>query len=127
MADARRKWTPSVLAAGIAVGMVWLSGAPFDPPAAFPTHALVTPLGDTAGFPRHFEWSQVAGAEEYEVSVLTAAEELVFRQRGPSTVLDVEIEPGREPPPGDYRWEVRALQGTETLARALGDFRVVAP
>jgi hypothetical protein len=137
----RREWIPFAVAAVIALIMVWLAGAPLElrpgdlrpgrPGAvsAVGTVALLAPAGEVEAFPAIFRWAPVPGAEVYEITVGPAHPDSapLFRQRGPTNELGVEMGPGSEPPPpGDYLWEVRALAGDRVLGRGIGTFHVRA-
>jgi hypothetical protein len=123
----RRDWLPIALACPLAALMLWLAGAPLARVAAPAELVLLVPWGDVRAFPRRFEWSEATGASLYEVSVAPAVEgaDPLFRQRGPSSVLDLSFDNGAEPPPGRYVWEVLALREGRTIARGAGSFRVL--
>lgn len=128
----RMSWKPSLTAVVIALLMLWLAGGPFeaDPEAAAPAPglSLVEPLGTFDSFPTRFEWTPEAGVDGYEIFVTPAdpGAAPLFRQRGRSTLLELEIEEGKEPAPGAYVWEVLALTRGRAIARAEGHFLVNA-
>jgi hypothetical protein len=118
---------PVGVAAGLGLLMVWLAGAPLAPGAPA-LMALFAPHGELAEFPSRFSWSEVSGANLYEIFVAPADVEAepLFRQRGPSPILDLAFEDGAEPPPGDYVWEVLALRDGRPIARGAASFTVGA-
>jgi len=129
----RIEWQPSFVAAAIAMLLWWLAQSPFEIPeepsgghrVAAPAFALVAPMGELSAFPREFRWLPVPGAEIYEVTVTAhGADSPLFRQRGTTTILAVDVEPGRVPPPGTYVWEVVALRDGVELARSSRTFDV---
>jgi hypothetical protein len=120
---------PIVFATGFAALMLWLAGDPFGPrlgdPPFLTSMTLTEPHGDHDRFPRAFAWAPVTGAQEYEITVTSPAEKrLLFRQRGTTTRLDLQVAAGAEPPPGSYVWEVVALRGGLAIARGEGRFAV---
>jgi hypothetical protein len=123
-----REWFPTAAALAIGAAIVWLAGAPFEirerPPR--PALRLLEPAGELHEFPSRFAWTPVEGAAGYEISLTALApeERLVFRQRGGSSVLDLDFDAGAEPGPGLYRWEVLALRGGSVAARGSAEFRV---
>jgi hypothetical protein len=119
-----RSWMPMATAVFIATAMVWLAGAPLQAARFQGAVLLEAPPGDLAMFPHRFAWAPVPGADTYEITVVRNREEILFRQRGPSTVLDVSFDAEHEPPPGRYVWEVQAMRGGQALGAARGEFRV---
>jgi hypothetical protein len=119
----RGPWTPTLVAAALAAAMVWLAGGPLEPPGT--AAALLEPAGRVERFPRRFAWTPVPRAEVYEITVARVGGEPLFRQRGTGTVLDLEVDPGAEPPPGAYEWEVVAYGRPGEIARARAGFVVV--
>jgi len=108
--------------------MIWLAGA-IEGGTSHPagtTLELLSPHGELDRFPRRFAWSPIEGADLYEIFVASVDEEArpLFRQRGPSCELELAVDDGAEPPPGEYAWEVLALRAGRTLARAAGTFAV---
>ena len=121
---ARESWSPTLLAAAVATAMLWLAGAPLQPPAPAGQAALLEPTGRVPGFPRRFAWTAVPRADSYEITVTPARGEPLFRQRGTGTVLELAIEEDAEPPPGVYEWEVVAYGPSGEVARARAGFVV---
>ena len=127
---------PTVVAGVVAAGMLWLAGEPFTlqegglRPIELPVIQLHEPQGEHPAFPVHFEWQPVRGADLYEITVAAdgAAEgaEVLFRQRGNTTVLELDWDPESEPPPGAYVWEVIATRKGFPVAMGGGRF-VVGP
>jgi hypothetical protein len=121
------------VAALVGAAMLWLAGGPFDGPPpgegrSVEALELLAPRGEVAAFPRRFEWRPLPAAALYEITVVneeTGA--AIFRQRGPTARLDLDVEPGSEPPPGAYVWEVIAIRDGQPLARGGGRFRVAEP
>jgi hypothetical protein len=127
----RIEWEPTLVALAIAMVLLWLAGGPLTLPESFsgpdpiPAFALLAPSGELPAFPREFRWLPVPGADVYEVTVIPAnGGAPLFRQRGPTTIVEVEVEPGLEPPPGSYVWEVVALRSGEEIARGARSFDV---
>ena len=107
--------------------MIWLAAGPLEPDLADKGLLLPRP-GTHAEFPQRFSWTAVPGADVYEISVTDRASgELLFRQAGETTVLDLHFEPTQAPPPGSYAWEVRAFRGAEMLGAAASAFVVAGP
>lgn len=119
----RGSWGPIVLAAAVAAAMLWLAGAPLEPEPRSGA-ALLEPAGRLERFPRRFAWAAVPRAEVYEITVTRVGGDPLFRQRGTETVLDLEIDPQAEPPPGPYEWEVVAYGRPGEIARARAGFLV---
>lgn len=128
-----KPWLPTVIAGLIAVAMLWLASNPFVPTnavqtVAVPTLALLAPGASAATFPETFEWAAVSGADAYVISVhaLTEAgtQELLFRQRGSTTALELAWDEGGAPPAGRYTWEVLALRLEMPVAVGTGEFVV---
>jgi hypothetical protein len=114
--------------------MVWLAGGPLEreqaalvAPGGQPAMLLEPRPGPARAFPRRFRWMPVTGADEYVVTVTADGGAVLFRQRGGTTELELSIDPGAEPPPGDYLWEVAASAGGRPLGTATGTFTVRAP
>ena len=113
--------------------MVWLARGPFDAP---PAHGgvvsllpleLRAPVGTLTAFPRSFSWGESPGTDLYEISVANEADRrTLFRQRGDVAGLQLTFDPGAEPPPGAYVWEVTAYRRGVPLARGVARF-VVGP
>jgi len=147
----RREWIPSAVAGAIALVLIWLAGDPLalrpadvapggsvwwggDAFLRVPKIRLLSPPAsvDSAptsldSFPHEFRWEPVDGALEYEITAGPddRDREPLFRQRGPGNSLEVSLQEGVEPPPpGNYVWEVRALNGSQILARGLARFQL---
>ena len=127
---------PTVVAAVVAAGMLWLNGEPFTHvegglrPLELPVITLHQPQGEHATFPGRFEWQPVRGADLYEIAVgregVEGADGVLFRQRGNTTLLEIDWDPESAPPPGDYAWEVIATRKGFPVATGSGRF-VVRP
>ncbi|MGQ0720515.1 MAG: hypothetical protein ACT4PE_02950 [Candidatus Eiseniibacteriota bacterium] len=124
---------PLVLSVIAGALMVWLAGGPFEPrgalvaPGGQPAMLIEPRPGPSPGFPRRFSWTPVAGADEYVVTVGPAGGAILFRQRGETTELELSVDAGADPPPGDYLWEVAAFAQGRPLGTATGTFTVRAP
>ncbi len=88
----------------------------------------VTPARDSMGrMPTKFEWTAVAGADEYSIGVWNEVDMLLWRMNhipGNSIVVpdDFTLEPGT------YLWTVSALRNGEQIAESgLAAFVVRAP
>lgn len=119
-----RPWVPLVAAVVIGLLMIWLAGAPLESKPVAVGGALVEPTGDVDSFPGRFLWTPVDGADLYEITVGRVGGEALFRQRGTTTVLDLEFDEGAAPPPGRYVWEVRAFRLGKLLGAAQATFEV---
>jgi len=126
-----RQLLPTIVAGVVAAGMLWLAGEPFTlveggPQAVeLPAIPLHEPRGELPSFPVRFEWREVRGADLYEITVARPeAEEVLFRQRGNTTLLELEWDAASEPPPGEYVWEVIATRKGFPVALGAGEFRV---
>jgi len=122
----RKSWLPAAFAAVVALILLWLADAPLERASGIGQVRLTEPAARVEAFPRRFAWEPVPGADAYEITVGSPEGRPLFRQRGTSCVLDLVFEPGAEPAPGDYLWEVRALRRGRVIARGLGSFRVAA-
>ena len=138
----RREWFPGATAVFVALAMIWLAGAPFELDRGVrEALTLIEPRGHLARFPTRFRWSEVADALAYEVSVWRLqvganpkaegslapgwdTRELLFRQRGGKTTLELHFDSGMRPGSGLYRWEVRALGSRGRSLAAEVEFRV---
>lgn len=125
---------PLAVSIALATLMVWLARGPFDAPAArveaVPLSALelIAPSGTLATFPRSFSWSESPNVDVYEITVANAEERrTLFRQRGNVPGLQLTIDAGSEPPPGEYVWEVLAFRRGVPCARGVGRFVVRPP
>lgn len=122
---------PTVVAGVVAAGLLWLAGEPFPvvegglQPLDLPAIPLEEPRGEYPSFPVRFEWREVRGADLYEITVARPeAEEVLFRQRGNTTLLELDWDAGSEPPPGEYVWEVIATRKGFPVAMGAGTFVV---
>lgn len=129
--SAHIEWEPTLVALAIAMVLLWLAGGPFtlhesdSGGGVLPTFALLAPSGELSAFPTEFRWLPVPDAEIYEITVTPMGEKTpLFRQRGSTTILDVDVQPGFDPPAGSYVCEVVALRGGTVLARATRSFHV---
>jgi hypothetical protein len=110
--------------------MAALARGPFDAPraggtAGLPPLALRSPAGELSSFPRTFAWIPAPDADLYEITVVSAADgRALFRQRGDTAHLELTFDPGAEPPPGAYVWEVRAYRRGVPCARGTMRFEV---
>lgn len=140
----RREWIPTAVAGAIALVLIWLARDPLalrpgdlepggslwwggDAFLRVPKIRLLSPPASVDSFPREFRWAPVDGAVEYVITVGPddRNREPLFRQRGPGNSLEVSLQEGVEPPPpGNYVWEVRALDGSKILARGLARFQL---
>ena len=116
-------WPPILVALALGAGMIWLAGGPLEP--ALGDAGLLNPApGPRAEFPRSFSWTPVPGADRYEIVVAQKSGEVLFRQVGTSTILDLAFDPRESPPPGPYVWAVTAHRGPDALGTATGEFEV---
>jgi hypothetical protein len=125
---------PTIVAGVVAAGMLWLAGEPFTlveggaRTLELPAIPLQEPRGDLEAFPVRFQWQPVRGADLYEITVAREdAAEMLFRQRGNTTLLELDWDSGDEPPPGDYVWEVIATRKGFPVAAGAGTFSVRSP
>jgi hypothetical protein len=142
-----REWTPTAVAGGIAILLVWLAGDPlalrpedvrpggplwWAGPAFLrvPEVRLIEPRGDVPTFPARFRWGSVPGASAYELSVgpdSPGSPPLIRREEIGTQVEVGELSGDASFAAGDFVWEIRARRGGDYVARSVARFRVVSP
>jgi hypothetical protein len=101
----------------------WTTGFPSNQPqqALFPCPPDGAPVGVN---PPGFAWWQAEGASEYRLIVHSGAGKPVIRA---AQIKDPVYLPARTLPPGDYQWDVEALDATGNVLARRGMWRFTVP